>query len=141
MITVSKYIFKEIAKFRPQWLIGKQIIYDTVTEQIYDVSISGDYIFIDNKNKGKGWVRADRVNDPVIIDTADIKDVHDAKFFSVSTITKSIENLENSVGHPDSEQSKSLFEIVTALNKELLELKLKINEMELKIKEQNNGQT
>ncbi len=44
------------------------------------------------------------------------------------------------VGQPTSQQSKSLFEIVTALNKELLELKLKINEMELKIKEQNNGQ-
>ena len=39
--------------------------------------------------------------------------------------------LENRVGQPDSEQSKSLFEIVTALNKDLLELKLKIKEMEL----------
>lgn len=45
-----------------------------------------------------------------------------------------IRNLEKYVGQPDSEHPKSLFEIVTALNKELLELRLKINEMELKEK-------
>ena len=45
-----------------------------------------------------------------------------------------IRNLEKSVGQPDTEQSKSLFDIAAALNKEVLELKLKIEEMELKEK-------
>lgn len=45
-----------------------------------------------------------------------------------------IRNLEKYVGQPGSEQSKPLFEIVAALNKELLELRLKIEEMELKEK-------
>lgn len=49
-----------------------------------------------------------------------------------------IRNLEKSVGQPDSEHPKSLYEIVAALNKELLELKLKIKEMELQEKKNMN---
>lgn len=52
-----------------------------------------------------------------------------------------IRNLEKSVGQPDSEQSKPLFEIVAALNKEMLDLKLKIEEMELKEKHYEPDQT
>lgn len=52
-----------------------------------------------------------------------------------------IRNLEKSVGQPDSEHSKSLFEIVAALNKELLEFRLKIEEMELKEKHYERDQT
>lgn len=43
-----------------------------------------------------------------------------------------IKTLEKRVGQPGSEQSKPLFEIVEALNRELLELRLKIEELELK---------
>ena len=52
-----------------------------------------------------------------------------------------IRNLEKSVGQPGSEHSKSLFEIVAALNKEVLDLKLKIEEMELKEKHYERDQT
>lgn len=38
--------------------------------------------------------------------------------------------LEKSVGQPGSEQTKPLFEIVKALNREVLELKFKIEEIE-----------
>lgn len=134
MITVSRDIFLKILKFRPQHLIGTQIIYDKIPQRIYDVSMCGDYIFIDKGTMGKEWFLADSVEDTVVIDTVNPMDIEDIKFFSLSTITKRIEMLENRVGQPDSKQSKPLFEIVTALNKELLELKLKINEMEAKEK-------
>lgn len=45
---------------------------------------------------------------------------------------KRIQNLEKLVGQHGSEESKSLFEIVAGLNKELLELRLKIEYLELK---------
>lgn len=38
--------------------------------------------------------------------------------------------LEKLVGQPDSDQSKPLFDIVAALNKEMLELKLKLEKLE-----------
>lgn len=39
-----------------------------------------------------------------------------------------IRKLEKFVGQPDSDQSKSLFDIVATLNKELLELRTKIED-------------
>ncbi len=132
MITISKDTFLKILKFRPLWLIGKQIVYDGHPQRI--VSISGDQIFIDKGTLGKEWFPADSVEDTVVIDTASLTEMNNVKPFSVSTITQSIETLEKPVGQPDSETSKSLFEIVAALKKELLELRLKIDEMELKEK-------
>ena len=41
-----------------------------------------------------------------------------------------LRTLEKFVGQPGSERTKCLFEIVEALNKEVLELKFKIEEME-----------
>lgn len=41
-----------------------------------------------------------------------------------------IRNLEKSVGQPNSDNPKSLFEIVAALNKEVLELRLRVEKLE-----------
>lgn len=41
-----------------------------------------------------------------------------------------IRKLERFVGQPNSDQSKSLFDIVASLNKEIVELRLKIEDME-----------
>lgn len=129
MITVSKDTFLQILKSRPQWLTGKQIIYDGQLQKIDNVSVSGDYIFIDKGTLGKGWFPANSVEDTVVIDAAFTVDIVDVKPFSVLTLAQSIETLEKLVGRPDSETSKSLFEIVAALNRELLELRLKVEEI------------
>lgn len=41
-----------------------------------------------------------------------------------------LDRLENHVGHPPDEHTKPLFEIVAALNREVMELRLKIERME-----------
>lgn len=41
-----------------------------------------------------------------------------------------LEHLERIVGNPGSEPAKPLYDIVLALNKEILELKLKIEDLE-----------
>ncbi len=60
------------------------------------------------------------------------RDTGNSRPFTAASVTKSIETLENRVGQPSSEHPKSLFEIVEALNRELLELRLKIEELESK---------
>ena len=72
------------------------------------------------------------VGDTVIID---LDDLSGNKRFTVISITSNIDTLEKLVGHHGSEQTKPLFEIVEALNHEILELKFKIEE--IKSKEKN----
>ncbi len=50
----------------------------------------------------------------------------------MESIEKRVETLENRVGQPGSEHPKPLFEIVAALNKDVFELRLKIEELESK---------
>ena len=101
MITVSKDTFLQILKFRPLWLIGKQIIYDGHPQKINDVSVSGDHIFIEKGTLGKEWFPADGVEDTVVIDAASTKGIGDVKLISVSSLTQSIETLEKLVGQPE----------------------------------------
>ena len=75
-------------------------------QRIYDISVTGDYIFADKGNLGKEWFRADNVEDPVVIYAASL-DTGSAKFFTVSTITKSIENNPKSEKQPENDLNKS----------------------------------
>ena len=50
----------------------------------------------------------------------------------MESINERLARIEKLIGQPSSENSKSLFEILGALNKEVLELRLKIEEMKLK---------
>lgn len=139
MKSFDKDSFLLLLKLRPQGLIGRQIIYNRETVEILDISVSGDYLRLVDSSSVTKWVPASSLGDRIVVDIVDLSMDTGKVTFTVLSITRWIGSLEKSVGQPDSEQSKSLFEIVTALNKELLELKLKIKEMELK--EQNNGQT
>jgi hypothetical protein len=139
MKSLDKDSFLLLLKLRPQWLIAKQIIYDGKTVGILDISMSGDYLHLEGTSTATEWVPASSLGDSVIIDNLPM-DYRDGPF-TVLSITRQIESLENRVGQPGSEPSKSLFEIVAALNTELLELKLKIEEMELKEKNYERDQT
>ena len=142
MKSFDKESFLLLLKLRPQWLIGKQIIYDGKTVGIIDISMSGDYLHLESSKPGTEWVPATSLGDSVIIDIVDFPmDTGNSGPFTVHSITRQIESLEKSVGQPGSESSKSLFEIVAALNKEMLDLKLKIEEKELKEKNYERDQT
>lgn len=134
MEVISKQMFIELLKFKPHSLIGSQIIYDNRPQIIHDVSLSGDRIFLEKGVLGNGWFPADSVGEEVVIEKDVRQAARNAKLFTVAAVTKDIESILNRIGQPESETSKSLFEIVTALNKEVLELRLKIEEMELKEK-------
>lgn len=131
MIAVNKNAFLKIAKFRPQWLIGKQITYNKQIVSILDISMSGDALQL-NSNGDIEWVTASSFGDNMVVDVVDFPTDTGIDPFTVLSITKSIESLEKLVGQPDSENSKPLYEIVAALSKEVLHLKLKIEEMEKK---------
>ena len=142
MKSFDKDSFLLLLKLRPQWLIGKQITYDKKTVGILDISMSGDYLHLESSSPGTEWVPASSIGDSVIIDIIDFPmDTGNSGPFTVHSITRQIESLEKRVGQPDSDQSKPLFEIVVALNKEVLELKLKIEEKELKEKNYERDQT
>lgn len=139
MKTVSKEIFLRILKFRPQSLIDKEIIYDKNPQRIYDISMSGDYIFLDKGNVGKEWFPADSVDNPVVINGLGLEDWEigsiiytSGKIFTVKTFTENIETLKKLVGQPADEKSLSLFEIVEALHKRVAELRQYIEKMEAK---------
>ncbi len=132
MEVISKKTFLCLLKINPQSLISKQIIYDKMPQTIYDVSVGGDSIFLDKGSTGKEWYPADSVEDPVIIDTDNL--YKNTGIFTVETVTRAIQTLEKHVGQPRSEQSKPLFDIVETLNKEVFELRLKFEEIEVKEK-------
>lgn len=126
MDTIDKRTFLEVLKIKPQSVIGKEIIYSVKPVRILDVSIGGDRLLLESSSTERTWVLASGVDDNVIIDT--FRDVRNAKPFTVLSLTQSIKALEELVGQPGSRHPKPLFEIVEALNKELLELRLKIEE-------------
>lgn len=131
MKSFDKDSFLLLLKLRPQWLIGKQIIYNEKTVGILDISMSGDYLHLESSSPATEWVPASSLGDSVIIDIVDFPmDTGNSGPFTVLSITRQIESLEKRVGQPDSDQSKPLFEIVAALNKEVLELRLKIEKLE-----------
>lgn len=137
MKSIEKESFLLLLKFKPQLQIGKQIIYDDETVNILDVSIGGDYLLLEDPGIRIRWVSTSKLGDRVVIDTNNpAENNRSSDIFTVKLITTQIETLEKHVGQPGSEQSKSLFDIVAALNKELLELRLKI---ENKDKGENHG--
>ncbi len=74
------------------------------------------------------WVPVSCLGESVIVDFPE--DIWKSRLFTVNSVTKSMETLEKLVGHPSGEHTKPLFEIVAALNKEVMELRLKIEKME-----------
>lgn len=131
MKSIDKESFLLLLKVRPKCLFGKQIIYNKQTVGIVDISVSGDYLHIEvNSFQSTKWVPASSLDDHVIVDIPGIP--IGTEMFTVASLTKSIETLENHVGQPGSEQTKPLFEIVAALNREVFELRQKIDEIELK---------
>jgi len=132
MKSFDKESFLLLLKLRPQWLMGRQIIYDRKTVGIVDISVSGDYLHLERSSSATEWVPASSLGDSIVVDIVGFPMDTGKGPFTVLSITRWIESLEKYVGQPDSEQSKSLFEIVTSLNTEMLHLKLKFKEMELK---------
>lgn len=133
MRTVSKETFLRVLKFRPQSLIGKEIIYDKCAQKIHDISLSGDYIYLDKGRVGKEWFPADSIDDPVVIDEIDLSWWDKGKIFTVKTVTEDIETLKKLIGQPlNGDHSLSLFEIVDAQNKRIAELRQYIDAMEQK---------
>ncbi len=139
MKSFDKESFLLLLKLRPQWLLGRQIAYDGKTVGIVDISVSGDYLHLESSSQATEWVPAKNLGNNIVVDNLPMDTKEEP--FTVLSITRWIESLEKSVGQPDTEQSKSLFEIVAALNKELLELRLKIDEKELKEKNYERDQT
>ena len=139
MKSFDKESFLLLLKLRPQWLMGKQIIYDGKSVGIVDISVSGDYLHLESSSSATEWVPASKLGNSIVVDNLPTDTRED--LFTVLSITRWIESLEKSVGQPGSEHSKSLFEIVAALNKEMLDLKLKFEEMELKEKNYERDQT
>lgn len=74
------------------------------------------------------WVPASKLGNSIVVDNLP-SDTREEPF-TVLSITRWIGSLQKLVGQPDSEQTKPLFEIVEALNKELLELRLKVEKLE-----------
>ena len=142
MKSLDKDSFLLLLKLRPQWLMGKQITYDGKTAGIVDISVSGDYLDLEYSGApATEWVPASSLGDSIGVDIFDFPTDTGKGPFTVLSITRWIESLQKYVGQPDSEQSKPLFEIVEALNKEMLHLKLKFEEMELKEKNYERDQT
>lgn len=130
MKSFDKEEFLLLLKLRPQWLMGKKITYNNKIVGIIDISVSGDYLHLESSSSATEWVPASKLGNSIVVDNLPMDTREEP--FTVLSITRWIESLQKSVGQPDSEQSKPLFEIVAALNKELLDLKLKFEEMELK---------
>lgn len=131
MKSFDKESFLLLLKIRPQWLMGKQITYDGKTVGIVDISVSGDYLHLENSDApATEWVPVSSIGDSVVIDIIDFSMDTGKDPFTVLSITRWIESLEKYVGQPDSEQSKPLYDIVAALNKEILELKLRVEKLE-----------
>lgn len=133
MKSFDKESFLLLLRVRPQWLIGKQIIYDEKTVSILDISVSGDYLHLEGSSAATEWVPASSLGDSIVIDMIYPKDTGNSRPFTAASLTNSIETLENRVGQPGSEQPKPLFEIVASLNKEVFELRQKIEEIESKV--------
>ena len=141
MKSFDKESFLLLLKLRPQWLMGKKITYNNNIAGIVDISVSGDYLHLESSNAGTEWVPASSLGDSIVVDVIGYPTDTGMDPFTVLSITRWIESLQKYVGQPDSEQSKPLFEIVEALNKEMLHLKLKFEEMELKEKNYERDQT
>ncbi|MDD3813288.1 MAG: hypothetical protein PHZ02_01470 [Desulfocapsaceae bacterium] len=139
MNTITKQYFLTIAKICPDELIGKQIIYKNEPRIIHDVSIGGQLFLLNIGYSDYQWVLAEDATETesIIIDsmTTMYSNIIKPKIFSVVSLMNSLEDLEKRVGCPGSESSKPLFDSVLALSKEVLDLKLKIDELELKLKE------
>lgn len=128
MKSFDKESFLLLLKLRPQWLMGKQIIYDGKSVAILDISVSGDYLHLESSSSATEWVQASKLGNSIVVDNLPMDTREEP--FTVLSITRWIGSLEKYVGQPDSEQTKPLFEIVEALNKELLELKMKVEKLE-----------
>jgi len=128
MKSFDKESFLLLLKLRPQWFMGKKITYNNKIVGIVDISVSGDYLHLETSSSATSWVPASSLGDNIVIDSLSMDSSADP--FTVLSITRWIESLEKYVGQPDSEQSKPLFEIVEALNKDLLELRLKVEKLE-----------
>lgn len=123
MRSFDKDSFLSLLKFRPQWLIGKRIIYDGKTIGIIDISVSGDCLLLESSKASTEWVPAGSLGDSIVVDVVDFPVDTGKGPFTVLSILRWIESLEKSVGQPDSEHPKPLYEIVAGLNKEMFELK------------------
>lgn len=128
MESFGKESFLLLLKLRPQWLMGKQIIYDGKSVGIIDISVSGDYLHLESLSMATEWVPANKLGNSIVVDNLP-SDTREEPF-TVLSITRWIDTLEKYVGQPGSEQTKPLFEIVAALNKELLELRIKVEKSE-----------
>lgn len=128
MESFDKESFLLLLKLRPQWLMGKQIIHDGKSVAILDISVSGDYLHLESLSMATEWVPASKLGNSIVVDYLPSDPRADP--FTVLSITRWIGSLEKYVGQPDSEQKKPLFEIVEALNKELLELRMKVEKLE-----------
>jgi len=126
--TLSKGDFLLILKVNPLLLIDKLITYGGRSYRILDVSLGGDHFLIEIPSTARSWVLANGVGDPVVIEDYPLRSTK----FTASSLNSSIETLYKLLGQPGSEQTKCLFEIVEALNKEMLELKFKIEEIQSK---------
>lgn len=122
--------FLLLLRVRPKMLLDMQIIYKGKTVRILDISVSGDYIFIERVTSVNAWVLASSLENPVIVDS--LNDTSPAVKFTIKSISTLFDSLNNRIGQPGSEQTKCLFEIVETLNKEVLELKFKIEEIQSK---------
>lgn len=128
MKSLDKESFLLLLKIRPQWLMGKQITYDGKTVGIIDISVSGDYLHLERSSSATSWVPASSLGDSIVVDNLPMDTREEP--FTVLSITRWIESLQKYVGQPDSEHPKPLFEIVEALNKEVLELRLRVEKLE-----------
>lgn len=128
MQAYAKENFLGIIKINPKYLLGKQIIYEYKTAKILDITIDGGLLLIEYISRQRNWITASSLDSTVVVDTIDTPTVADS--FTIGTVSKDISLLKEYVGNPGSEPIKPLYDIVAVLNKELLELKLKIEEME-----------
>lgn len=136
MELIDKERFIAILKLNPQLLIGREIIIGRKSARINDISICGDCLMLEYTESSRiEWISTELVGNVVVIDKLPKNDTS-IKPFTVSSVTRRILSLENRMGS-DSDQSKPLFVIVASLNKEILELRLKIEEMESKLEEMN----
>jgi hypothetical protein len=128
MRTISKEVFLKWAKFKPLSLIGTEIIFKTNPCKICDISVSGDSIFIKHPIlKTSEWCSVNDVDDIVVINKPEDKPYHRVETFTFGNLNRHIEKLDRYVGRPTDDNIKSLFEQVDSLNKEVLELRLKID--------------
>lgn len=137
---MDKESFLLLLKLRPGLLLGREIIHNKNPHEILDISMSGDYLYLKGIAEYPEWVLASKLGEGIVIDELAFFTSGDKSGrFTVASLTEQIETLEKHVGQPSSDQSKPLFDIVAALNKELLELRLKFENMESK--EIQHGQT